>query len=297
MKIAYLITAYDSPAHLNRLILALNNKDVDFYIHIDKKSKAKFHMPKLSNIVLLKNNIPVFWGSYTFNEAVILMIKEAQKRKKYDYLSLISGADYPVRSNKYIIDYFKKNNGKEFINICRMPEDDKGFDRVEYYFISTIDRNNAFPNRIKRLVNMTIRKLNIKRGYPKEYRHLTLYGGSNWWTLSNDCVNYVLDFLKSNPNYVSFYKNTYIPEEMYFHTIIGNSPFYKHVTNAITYTDWSPDNASLPAVISKKHLKDLAKDNIELYGINNSAILFARKFNDNNEEIIKEIDRTIRSKK
>lgn len=295
MTIAYLITAYNNPKHLYKLLEAINSEEADIFLHIDKKSNIKFKFPNINNLYVLNNNIKVYWGSYTFIEAVFLMIEKAFKVKNYDYFVLISGTDYPIRSNKHIINYFKKNKQKEFINLCKMPERDKTFDRLDYYFISTADRNNNFTNRLKRLINLLIRKLKIKRSYPKEYSNLTLYGGSNWWALSNECIKYIYKYAKKNPKYNNFYKNTLIPEEMYFHTIIGNSKFMKNVVNTITYTDWEPYGGPLPATITTKHMDILSK-NVQPtdYGNKKMHALFARKFDDKNLKVIKLIDQKLR---
>lgn len=295
MKIAYLITAYNNPRHLNRLLEALNNASVDFYIHIDKKSKVTFDIPQWKNIHVLENNIEVFWGSFTFIEATILLIKEAKKYGEYDYYCMTSGADYPVRSNEYILNFFKKNKGKEFINICKMPDNDKSFDRVNYFYYSDflLKLNPIYLYKI--LVNRLVRFFNIQRSIPMEYKKLVLFGGSNWWALSDKCVSYILAFVEKNKKLSQFYKNTYIPEEMFIHTIIGNSPFYKKVTNAYMYTDWNAKSGPLPAQIKKRHIDELSKNQlISTYGDGKMTVLFARKFADNSLEVLKIIDKELR---
>ncbi|MFP4691997.1 MAG: hypothetical protein ACLFMU_08820, partial [Bacteroidales bacterium] len=81
-----------------------------------------------------------------------------------------------------------------------------------------------------------------------------------------------------------FFKTSWIPDETYMHTIIGNSPFRDKAKGCLTYTDWSAQRSS-PAWISKKHLGVFSDPDNPFY--------FARKFNDNSEDTIKAIDKII----
>ncbi len=290
MKIAYLIMTHKNPIQLNRLINVLNYKNADFYVHIDKKSKVKFDLPKLRNIKIIKNNIPVFWGGFSQVEATLKLLAEA-KKYNYDFYILLSGSDYPIKSNKYIFDYLSKSKEYEFINICKMPEQNKTFDRIEYFYLE--GSINLAVNLFFKIINLFLRKLNIKRKYPDRYKYLTLYGGSTWWILSNNCINYILQFVKGNPEFVNFYKNTLCSDEMFFQTIVGNSKFKRKIKNAVTYADWTSKERPLPAKITEKHIPILSQKTIATsYG--KSTILFARKFSDNSGDVVDLINKKLR---
>lgn len=292
MRIAYLITAYDNPKHLKRLIIKLNNKNVDFYIHIDKKSEYRFSYPKYKNIYVLRNNLEVYWGSITFVKAVIKLIEKSFENGGYDFYVLLSGTDYPVRNNKYIYSFLKRNNTSQFINLTKMPGNNKSFDRVNYYYISTYEKNLKPRNFIIRLFNLTLRTLNIKRRYIKEYNYLVLYGGSTWWALTGKCIKYIIEYINNNPKLLKFYENTLIPEEMLFHTIIGNSKFINNVKNSFTYADWPSQNLAHPVHITEKHIPILASTSITTTD-GKAEILFARKFLDTSETVIKRINKLL----
>src|SRR5579859_240736 len=220
MHIAYLIMTNKNPLHLKRLLSALQYRDVDFFIHIDKKSTCIYDIPQWENITILNNPVPVYWGGFSQVEATIRLIKAARNKKKYDYYILLSGSDYPVRSNKHISTYFTQNKGKEFINISKMPLHDKTFDRIEYFYLE--GSSKKIFSLMSQIMNKSIRKLGIKRIYPKKYSKITLYGGCTWWGLTDSCIDYIMHFIDENPEYISFYKHTLCSDEMFFHTIIGN---------------------------------------------------------------------------
>lgn len=70
MKITYIITAYNAPEALERLINKLKTKDTTFIVHIDTKSKNLFDFNKLQHVnnvnILSINEVDwgVFYGRY-----------------------------------------------------------------------------------------------------------------------------------------------------------------------------------------------------------------------------------------
>jgi hypothetical protein len=79
-----------------------------------------------------------------------------------------------------------------------------------------------------------------------------------------------------------------MPDETFFHTIIGNSKFYNNSICNFLYEDWS--KGDVPAFLSMEHIKILTQNEYKTpYGI--SQIIFARKFSDNSTEIINYIDK------
>lgn len=286
MKIAYLIVAHNNPIHLNRLINALNSDEASFFIHIDEKSPNIFNLPQRNNIFILNKRLNVYWGGYSQVDATIRLLKKATEFNKYDYYVLLSGVDYPVKSNKYIKKFFEDNNSYEFIDIYKMPLYDKSLSRIQNYNIESLHR---YVRPMLFISNKIINLFGYKRKIPEKYSSFVMYAGSNWWALSKACVNYVLNFIDSNPQFVKFYKHTYNPDEMFFHTIIGNSPFIYKSRNSLTYADWT--GKIKPALIDRGHMEVLKKEFIpSTFNNFNSYILFARKFYDNSGEIIKLID-------
>lgn len=56
MKIAYMIAAHTDPIQLRRLVISLNGEDIEFFIHIDKKSDIQPFLRELNleNVHFLK---------------------------------------------------------------------------------------------------------------------------------------------------------------------------------------------------------------------------------------------------
>lgn len=290
MKIAYLILTHNNPLHLNRLINSLDSEGVSFYIHIDEKSKLEPNGLNKKNVHILGNRTKIYWGGYSIVEASIKLLVEAYKSKN-DYYILLSGCDYPIKSNEYIKSFLNRQTDTNFINVAKMPLNAKSFSRLENYFIE--GGNRIAKWNIKGLLifgfNMIARKSGFKRQLPKEYSAFDLYAGSQWWGFTSDFVEYLLNFITNNPTFTNYYKNTYIPDEMFFHTIIMNSPFKDTVKNGFVYTDWTIGKPPYPSIIDGIHFPILHEGVIsDFFG--ERELLFARKFKDDSDLIINLID-------
>ena len=119
MKFAIIIVTYTSPNQTKRLISSLNNGDFDFYIHLDIKVDLETHRElfDMPNVYFIKKRIDIRWAGYTTAEAALNSLREINATgKKYDFISLISGQDYPIKSAAYISDFLRSNTGKEFMS-------------------------------------------------------------------------------------------------------------------------------------------------------------------------------------
>ncbi|WP_341525179.1 beta-1,6-N-acetylglucosaminyltransferase [Nostoc sp. UHCC 0302] len=299
MNLAYLVLAHNTPNHLCRLINALNSPDVHFFIHIDYKSDNLPFLEKINhqNVTFIQNRVSVYWGEFSQVEAILNLIKEAlNNQNKFDYLILMSGSDYPLKSAKYINYYLTARVGTEFINLVEMPNPKAGktLERFYKYQPQTLS-NERFYKVIKLVLYVLINKvLRWRRNYKKVLGNLKPYGGSTWWVLSADACQYILSFTETNPEIVNFFKNTWSPDESFFHTIIGNSKFRTKAAKNLTFAQWK--KLKNPEFIDMEQLQILlSKDKIIATNTNTSnEFLFARKFKDESLELTDFIDNWIK---
>lgn len=281
MIINYLILAHTNYAHLNALIEALDAPDVNFFIHIDKKSPP-YHNAK-ANVFFVEDRANVIWGGFGMIEATIKLLKLAFDCIGEGYYCLISGADYPIRSNEEIKRELAK--GGERIGISPAPLPHKPMRRFKYYHFDFSWRKLMTLS--ERVVTGISRLLNFKRDIP-----FKIYVGSQWFALSHECVTFILNKIKEDPRYIDFFRYAKIPDEAFFQTIIGNSRFLAQTKPNVTYTDWSAGGAS-PAPITKKHIKILQKGKEDG---KSESLLFARKFNNYDESLLEAVEKRLRNK-
>jgi hypothetical protein len=141
-----------------------------------------------------------------------------------------------------------------------------------------------------------LRLLSLDRDYKAHLGDLVPYAGSLWWALSGEACEYLLGFVERHKSICKFFENTIIPAEMFFQTILGNSPFRTRVRRSLTWTDWSAGGDS-PATVSEKHVEflescaEIKAGADDPYG--EGELLFARKFPDDSEELVRRIDNMI----
>lgn len=277
MKICYLILAHNNFNHLTRMIDALNDSDSTFYIHIDKNAKETY-TPPYKNAAVIPTHININWGGYNMIEATVALMEYGMANSPdADYYILISGVDYPIRPKSFLINLLEK--GKEYIDIAPVPVPFKPLERYEYFYFDYNRRSLKHYNPLF-LIEVLLKKLKIKRKAPFQ-----VYAGTQWFALTRNCVEYILKTIREDKRYVRFFKHTLVPDEAFFQTIIGNSPFLQQTKSSLTYTDWEVPNP--PATIEERHIEFL-KTHIEFndeYG--QRFPYFARKFNDGSEDILK----------
>jgi hypothetical protein len=121
MKLAYIILAYKDVEQVSRLIDRLRTNNSVFVIHVCKNARKnyKHDLIELQGDVhdmffcKRENGMHFYWGLVqgTINALQFLI----DKKIEFDYVNLISGQDYPIKTNEEITDFFNKNKGKQFI--------------------------------------------------------------------------------------------------------------------------------------------------------------------------------------
>lgn len=235
-KIAYLILAHDLPEHLPRLIHALNDRGVDFFVHVDAKADATpFLGCQTSNVHFLTERVRVFWGGWGMTAATLALMRQALSRSvPYSHLVLLSGRCYPIRSRSHIQRFLAENAGTEFIQARRMPDPPP-------------------PGPIGALFDWHYQRLSrdCHAGLPQ----LQAYIGSSWWALTREACQYILDFTATHPTEMQFFENARLPEEMFFQTVLANSPFASNMRMTLTFADWYRANGPHPAELSVHHVR------------------------------------------
>jgi hypothetical protein len=271
MKFAILIVTYTSAAQTKRMIQQLNNGEFDFYIHLDKKidmetHRALFDMP---NVYFVDHRIDIKWAGYSTVEGILSGIRHITATGiKYDFISLISGQDYPIKSAGYISDFLRRNKGKEFIFFRDFDTEwaeAKG--RIDRYHFTDMSFKGRYT--VERIVNLLL----PKRKFPLDIK---LLGAETFWTLSQECAEYVTHFIDANPRLSRFLKFAWGSDEFIFQSIIMNSPFRDRVVNNhYRYINWPPVGARPNIFVAADFERIMAADS-----------LFARKFDIRTDEKI-----------
>jgi hypothetical protein len=281
MTIVYLIVAHHDIKQLTKLINALDHPNALFVIHLDAKfdidiGQFERDVCCCSKIHIVEERNDVRWGGFMQVQVTLQLLSIAVNQYTPDYITLLSGQDFPLKPHSYIFDFLEKNRGKEFIDWFSVPDPLKwpgrgGVDRYEYYwFIDEIGLQQSLN-----LVDAQ-RNYGMVRAFPEGYQSC---GGSSWFTITSACARYITDLTFQQPDLVQFFKFCLCPDELFFQTLILNSPFrHSVVNNNLRYIDWSERKAH-PKVLGKMDLEKMI----------GSSHQFARKFDTNTDEEVVDI--------
>ncbi len=277
LRLAYLILAHKNPEQLIQLMRRLDAHGRTFVVHVDRSSsgpewEAAFKKLASSRVHWAKR-VDCVWGDFTLVEATLNCIHTLVSLKShFDHVVLLSGQDYPIKSNQAIETYLKERRGKNLMYFYPFPYPEwawSGYDRLPTWRLNILGRpRRIVPVRFSRFL------------YPTIPGGLHPCGGSQWWCLTGEAVNYIDEFVRLQPKFVEYFRKVFIPDELFFHTILGNSPFQPETgSKSPHFMRWS--GGPNPETLSERDLPLLRA----------SGKLFARKFDiEATPEILRRID-------
>jgi hypothetical protein len=286
MKIAYLILTHGNFNHLDRLIKAINDAGVNIYIHVDKKTKINFKSD-LPNVYVLEDDqrVKVYWTGISTVIAILNLLKYAQTHQEPDYYILLSGVDYPIRSKPFLRQLLAQK--KEYITLVDVSASSphKPLYRFENFYMEFNRKGRGLDYYFCKTVERIARELGIKRKFD-----FKPYAGPCWFALTKECIRYLLESIANNPKMFNFFKYSFNPDESLIHSFIGNSPFRDKVAFSLTYNEFLNGNAS-PEIIGDRHI-ELFKQHTVFEDEHQLKLVpcFARKFEDDAEELTRKID-------
>lgn len=270
MKHAYLINVHKDLDQCQRLISRLAWSGTTFFLHIDAKVDenicrsffTKLHNQYNCHLVEPRNNVK--WAGYSQVAATLAGLSTIKSLKQnYDYITFLSGQDYPLKSNDQISGFLSQQNGKEFIEYHEISSTSHPLLTTRfcrYHFGEFL--NDGF---MRLNIERALRILLPKRKFPMGY---IAYGGSQWWTITGECANYILNFVKIHAKFVDFFKFGNCPDEIFFQSIIMNSRYRDKVSNDnLRHIVWKEGKVN-PEILTQNDFQVLMSSNK----------LFARKF-------------------
>lgn len=283
MKHAYLILTNGNWRLLNLLLEVLDSQENTFFIFVDQKTKVS-----LNDVLIYKaryslirevSSVRVNWGGFSLIQATINLLKSAVP-EEYDYYHFMSGSDFPIKNAKQIGAFFEKNRGYEFVNFA--PEDYEFAKwKCEYRHIF-VDNRYYRHSKVLKVINhgfvLAQKLLGIRK---KQDR---LYHGSEFFSITHSLAQYVID---NEQKIRKSYRAAIAADEVFVQTLIMHSEFNKKIFhfeqddgNAY-YIDWNHRQGNSPKTLDLSDIADIV-DLPEQY-------CFARKFSDDNIEVVKRI--------
>lgn len=292
MKKAYIILAHKNELQVQRLINTLDDKNSVFFLHVDLKAPIKGFKKIFSknSRVHFVNRVKTEWGGFGLVDATLNAMLDVRRVGNFDKVILLSGQDYPIKSNEEIDQYFKNSKFNIFMDHFPLPNHRKwgpggGMYRVNKYFFG-LSWIKKFLAKAVNFLAMFIPVINRKMA-----KNIQPFSGSQWWAMDMRALNYVLDYVATHPEYIKFHKHTFAADELFFQMILLNcedKSLRDNIANDnLRYMKWKTSEIAHPEILS---VNDLDK-------ISESNALFARKFDTGvDEDVINVIDEKLLSK-
>lgn len=282
MRFAYMIMAHNSYELLKELIKTLDFPENDIYIHLDLKLgnvdlQQFVGLTKYSKVSFLKNRVDVQWGRVSIVEATMNLLEESIKGR-YDYYHILSGVDFPIKSNKYIKDFFEKNKGKEFIGFRPELKQKDVSERIAYYhFVNGNSyRNSWLMHKINTLL-IYIQKI----FYIRHYYNIECFKiGPAWFSITDSLAR---DLVSKKNTILHKYKYVKLPDEMFIQSFVYGTDYMNRIykldeqyQSCLRKIDWERGD---PYVWMPEDFDELIE----------SSYLYARKFSEKNIDFIRRI--------
>ncbi|MBD8348940.1 beta-1,6-N-acetylglucosaminyltransferase [Dysgonomonas sp. HGC4] len=271
---AILITAYKNYDHLEDLVNFFDD-NFNIYIHIDKKSSiSKENLNKLfskKRVQYVSQQYKINWGGINHLKAILELAKEAIDNKDNKYFHLITGHDYPIKPLEGFSKFFDNNKGNDFMEYHTLPYSpwpENGMDRLSRYnMYDLLDGRTGLNERLIKGFSKLQKAIGFKRSFSKDFP--PLFGGSTYWSLKRESVEHVFQYMNDHPKYLKRFNYSFCSEEIFFQTILLNSPMKETIiNNNMRFIIWEERNGNFPANL----------DFSDYENIKNSEALFARKF-------------------
>jgi hypothetical protein len=250
---AYIVSAYKRPDLLHRLVHKLN--DAQVAVHLDRKVDAS-QFGYLGPQVEMLPRHPCNWGDFGHVAASLEGLRWFVGTTA-SHAILLTGQCYPLTGERGVRAKLAELGDRSQMRLLPVPRAEwgpsGGMNRIERHYFS-------FQGKLRSLTRLNAR---IPGG-------LQPYGGGGYWCMSRRDAEYVLDYVARAPEVVRFFRTALIPDEMFFHTILANSPHGEDIVREpFNFVRWRPRSPH-PEILGDADLDDAMA----------SGLAIARKFED-----------------
>ena len=252
----FLIQAHKDLGQLNALVEQLRDDDFRVYVNLDRKcalDPAAVH----PSARLVRDRVDVHWGTFSQVQAVLNSLHQiVAEVPEFDKVVFLSAQDFPLLSNARLKEAFARHVDHELLDTVAIGTGPgqwaAGF-RYQYFYR---DDGSRMLRTACRIANRAMRATGLTRRLPGGMRP---YGGSSWWALSRACVQDILARVAREPGLVRFFRRCACPDEMFFQTLVMNSPFAPRVLGQnFRYVQWPEHGARNPKILDEGDFERIA---------------------------------------
>lgn len=278
---AVVIIAHDRPAHLQRLIRALD--PLPIFLHIDANTPEGVHRQMTAGLpdrVVHLDRLPAGWARREVLDAELLGYRAALSHTDADHIIVLTGSDYPLVSTAVLSEQLAEQPDTTFAEATSLPYPEwgplGGWDR----FVM----QRQWPWRRHRMM------IPLPRRIPRGIRPTA---GAQTKVICRADAHFVLRTLDSRPDLARFFSTCWIPDEVTVLSLLSSTrlganpgPLAAHPW----YIDWGPGRAASPRDLNESDFPQIALAARRM----KAPVWFARKFGDSAEGLLDRIDTELR---
>ncbi|XP_053570715.1 N-acetyllactosaminide beta-1,6-N-acetylglucosaminyl-transferase [Bombina bombina] len=269
--IAYIMTLHKEFHTFERLFRSIYMPQNVYCIHVDEKANAGFILAVHSlvdcfpNVFLSSKMEPVVYGGISRLQADLNCMKDlVASGVKWKYVINTCGQDFPLKTNKEIIQHLKKFNGKNITPGVLPPDHAKP--RTKY-----VHREDIVHSRVERT--------NVEK--PPPPLNITIFFGSAYIALTRKFSQFIFEDQRAIA-LLKWSMDTYSPDEHYWVTLNRIPDFPGSMPDAT----WEGDLRAIKWSDMKDHggchghyIRDICIYGTgDLQWLSNSKSIFANKF-------------------
>ena len=252
----FLIQAHKDLDQLNTLVEQLRDDAFVVYVNLDRKcalDPGDVH-PYARQVA---RRVDVHWGTFSQVQAVLNALAQIDAEvPAYDKVTFLSAQDFPLLSNARLKTALARLSGHELLDVTPIgtaPGQWAAASRYQYFWA---DQGSLARHLACRAVNRMLRAAGRTRRLPGG---MQAYGGSSWWALSQACIRHVLGRVDRAPGLARFFRHCACPDELFFQTLIMNSPFARRVLgHNFRYVQWPEHGARNPSILVEADVARIA---------------------------------------
>src|SRR5215213_846136 len=247
-EIGFVLVTYQKPEQMLRLIrrLLASFPGAPIACHHDFGQLPLDLEQFPSEVRFVRPHLATAWGDFSVVRAFLSglrLLYEGPDSPDWDWVVLLSGADYPIKSGARIVEDLAGGRYDVYMHHERIEPGAfaRDWQRSCYrrYFGSTY----TIPF-INRSLRPTTRSITIRsprlRFFDRPFSdRFHCFAGEAWLSASRKAVVHLLRQHSDGSPLARRYERSFIPEESYFHTLLGNAPDLRIANDSKRYTDWS----------------------------------------------------------
>ncbi len=258
-KHAYLIMVHHEFHMLKKLLTELDDERNDIYLHIDGKTRFVDEEEirkwvNRSGLYFVTGN-RIYPGTYSVVECELQMLRRAVEGK-YQYYHLISGTDFPMKSQDYIHEYLNGKDMEFFPYHCDGQYDDHFTHRLKYYYPFlkyTGKEAHDGPGKKERLLRQLAQFEEKFIGLQEKFgvdrlRNQKFYRGRRWFSITHDFALYIISKAR---DIRKTYRLTDTPDEIFIPTLALGSQFADRVCDSEDFFAWELSYDNDPLNVNK----------------------------------------------